>query len=140
MNSLFDRLFIGVLMWVIHDVHIDLNAPLPNTEFWALIFFGSAATLEALICLVIPKFLDGKLCDDMLVLGFVCIIVDAIGCVGYMTQKPSIYFNLTMWVLSYVQWMRLLFVDSDHAISVWNNLVRRAHILGAKLNHSKAHK
>jgi hypothetical protein len=140
MNHRLNRLFVGVLLWLVHDVHAWINAPLPNTRFWALIFFGSAATLEALICLVIPKYLDGKLCDDMLVLGWLCIIVDAAGFAGYMTKNPSIYYNTVMWVISYVQYARLLFVDSDHALSVWNNLVRGAHLLGTKLYHSKAHK
>lgn len=140
MNTWRNRLFVGVILWTVHQIHAEVNAPLPNTQFWALIFFGSAATLEAFICFAIPKYLDGSLCDDMLMLGYVCIIVDAIGCAGYMTKTPSIYYNMIMWGLSYVQWIRLLFVDSDHAIFVWNNLVRSAHSLGAKFNYQKAHK
>jgi hypothetical protein len=140
MNTWRDRLFIGLVLLVSMQIHSEINAPLPNTQFWALIFYGSAATVEALICLVIPKYLEDKLCDDMLILGYVCIIVDAIGFTLYMTKTPSIYYNSTMWVISYVQWCRLLFVDSDHALSVWNNLVRRAHSLGTKLNYQKAHK
>jgi hypothetical protein len=140
MNTWRNRLFVGVVLWAVHQIHANVNAPLPNTQFWALIFFGSAATLEAFICFAIPKYLDGSLCDDMLMLGYICIIVDAIGCAGYMTKTSSIYYNMIMWGLSYGQWVRLLFVDSDHAISVWNNLVRRTYSLGAKLNYQKAYK
>jgi len=131
MNTWRDRLLIGLLLLLFQQVHAEINAPLPNTQFWALIFFGTAATLELYICWAIPKVLEGPLCDDMQVLGTTCIVIDALGFLGYMTKTPSIYYNTIMWGLSYVQWIRLLFVDSDHALSVWNNLVRRPHQVGA---------
>jgi hypothetical protein len=138
MNTWRARLFVGLLLWAVTQCHAWVNAPLPNTRFWALIFFGSAATLEALICLFIPQKLDGQLCDHMLLLGSVCIVVDALGFYAYMTKTPSIYYNTVMGAISYVQYLRLLFVDSDHALSVWNNLVRRAASIGTKLNYQKA--
>jgi hypothetical protein len=138
MNTWRNRLFVGLILLLAQKLHAEVNAPLPNTQGWALIFFGSAATLEGLICTIIPKKLDGQLCDHMLILGLVCVIVDALGFLGYMTKTPSIYYNTVMWGISYAQWLRLLFVDSDHALSVWTALVRRTHSLGAILNHQKA--
>lgn len=138
MNTRRDRLTIGLLLFAVTKLHALVNEPLPNTQFWALIFFGSAATLETLICLFIPRKLDGQLCDHMLLLGCVCIVVDALGFYAYMTKTPSFYYNTVMVVIGYAQYLRLLFVDSDHAFSVWNNLVRRAASIGTKLNYQKA--
>jgi hypothetical protein len=138
MNTWRNRLFVGLLLWAVTEAHALANAPLPNTQFWALIFFGSAATLETLICLLLPRKLEGRLCDHMLLLGGVCIVVDAMGFYAYMTKTPSIYYNTVMGAIGYVQYLRLLFVDSDHALSVWNNLVRRIAPAGAKPNYQKA--
>jgi hypothetical protein len=124
MNTWRDRLFIGIVLFLAQQVHGWANAPLPNTQFWALIFFGSAATIETLICLLLPQRLEGQLCDHMLWLGFACIVVDTLGFFAYMTKTPSIYYNTVMWGLSYAQWIRLLFVDSGHARSLWNSMVR----------------
>lgn len=131
MNTWRDRLLIGLILLLAQRVHAEINAPLPNTQFWALIFYGTAATLEAFIALSVPKVLKGQLCDDMQNLALICIVIDAFGCMAYMQKVPSVYYNTIMWVLSYAQWVRLLFVDSDHARAVWNNLVRRPHLLGA---------
>lgn len=125
MNTWRDRLLVGLLLLLFWKAHAAVNDPLPNTREWALVFFGTAATLEYVIFRAIPKVLDGSLCNDMQNLAYICIIVDALGFIGYMTKTPSIYYNTLMWGLSYVQWVRLLFVDSDHARSIWNNLVRR---------------
>ena len=124
MNTWRDRLLIGLLLLLFQWTWNDVNAPLPNTREFALLFFGGAATLEYLICRAIPKVLDGSLCDDMMVLAYVCIVLDALGFLGYMTKTPSTYYNTVMWGISYVQWARLLFVDSNHAASFWNSLVR----------------
>lgn len=131
MNTWRDRLLVGLLLLLFQRAHGEINAPLPNTEVWALVFFGTAATLELFILKAIPKVLEGSLCDDMQMLSYICIIVDAIGIAAYMTKTPSVYYNTVMWGLSYVQWARLLFVDSDHARSCWNNLVRRHHLVRA---------
>lgn len=131
MNTWRDRLLIGLLLLLFQRAHGEITAPLPNTEAWALIFFGTAATLELFILKAAPKVLNGHLCDDMQMLSYICIIVDAIGFAAYMTQTPSVYYNTVMWGISYVQWARLLFVDSGHARSCWNNLVRRPYFLGA---------
>jgi len=124
MNTWRDRLLIGLLLLLFQRAHAEVNAPLPNTREWALFFFGTAATLEYVICRAIPKVLDGTLCDDMMVLAYMCIALDALGFLGYMTKTPSIYYNTVMWGISYVQWARLLFVDSNHARSFWSSVVR----------------
>lgn len=134
MNTWRDRLLVGLLLLLFQWTHAEINAPLPNTQFWALIFFGSAAALEYLICRALPKVLEGSLCDDMQVLAFVCIAIDALGFLGYMAKTPSIFYNSVMWGLSYVQWVRLLFVDSDHARSIRDSLV-----WGLTTGRAKAH-
>lgn len=124
MNTWRDRLHIGLLLLLFQQVWLEVNAPLPNTREWALFFFGGAATLEYAVCRAMPKVLQGRLCDDMQVLAGVCIAFDALGFLGYMTKTSSFYYNTVMWGLSYVQWARLLFVDSNHARSVWDSVVR----------------
>ena len=132
MNKWHDRLLVGLILWLAQHVHAEVNAPLPNTQPWALFFFGSAAMLEYLICRATPKFLSGRLCDDMMVLAYVCIVLDALGFLGYMTKTPSIYYNTVMWGISYVQWARLLFVDSNHARSFWASTIRSLNFGRAK--------
>lgn len=124
MNTWRDRLLIGLLLLAAQQAHAAVNDPLPNTRAWMLFYFGTAATLEYAICRYLPRKLEGRLCDDMQVMAFVCIVLDALGFLGYMTKTPSIYYNTVMWGISYVQWARLLFVDGDHARSFWNSLVR----------------
>ncbi len=131
MNTWRDRLLVGLILLLVQQAHGEINAPLPNTQFWALIFYGTAATLEAFIALSAPRVLSGQLCDDMQNLALICILVDAFGYMAYMHGIPALYYNTIMWVLSCAQWVRLLFVDSDHARTVWGNLVRRPHLLGA---------
>ena len=124
MNTWRSRLLVGLLLLLFQRAWDEVNAPLPNTREWAFVFFVGAATLEYAVCRALPKVLQGQLCDDMQVLAFVCIVVDALGFLGYMTKTSSFYYNTVMWGLSYVQWARLLFVDSNHARSVWGSVVR----------------
>lgn len=124
MNTWHDRLLIGLLLLLFQQSWNAVNAPLPNTQEWALFFFGGAAALEYAVCRAMPKVLQGRLCDDMQVLAGMCIALDALGFAGYMTKTPSVYYNFLMEVLGYVQWARLLFVDSNYARSVWDSVVR----------------
>lgn len=127
MNTWRDRLLVGLILLLVQQAHADINEPLPNTQFWALIFYGTAGALEALIALSIPKVLNGSLCDDMQNLAIICISMDAIGFMAYSNGIQTLYYNTAMWVLSCSQWVRLIFVDSDHARTVGTNLVRRSH-------------
>lgn len=124
MNTWQNRLAIGLLLLAAQLGWNWVNAPLPNTRVWAAVFFCGAALLEYGICRALPRFLQGRLCDDMQVLAGVCIVLDAFGFLGYMTKTSSVYYNFLMEVLGYVQWARLLFVDSNHARSVWGSVVR----------------
>lgn len=124
MNTWQSRLLIGLLLLLFQWAWNDLNAPLPNTPEWATVFFCGAALLEYAVCRAMPRILQGRLCDDMQILAGCCIVLDALGFLGYMTKTSSVYYNHLMWGLSYVQWARLLFVDSNHARSVWGSVVR----------------
>lgn len=137
MNTWQSRALVAALLWLFQRAHAEVNAPLPNTREWALVFFCSAGLLEYAVCCALPRVLQGRLCDDMLLLGAVCIAVDAAGFAGYMTKTPSVYYNTVMWGLSYVQWARLLFVDSNHARSVWDSVVRGI-AAGREANYFKA--
>lgn len=134
MNTWRDRLLVGLLLLLFQQSWNAANAPLPNTPEWAFFFFAGAAALEYTVCRVLPKFLQGRLCDDMQILAGLCIFLDACGFLGYMTKTSSVYFNFLMGVLGYVQWARLLFVDSNHARSVWDSVVRSVTPRRSKVN------
>lgn len=72
-----------------------------------------------------PALLNGRCCDDSETLCFVSICANLTGWLLYMAYALPIYFNVFMWSLTYVQFIRLLFVDDDHVASFWNYLVRR---------------
>ncbi len=96
-----------------------------------LIFHGGAALADLALIHCAPAFLSGPACDDTQTLCLISIVANFIGWLLYLAFFSPIYYDLFMWVLGYVQSMRLLIVDSDDANPVGVHMVRGSYHLGA---------
>lgn len=121
----------GLLMALLLWGHANATANLPNSTAGMFVFHGSAALLDAMLLLVNPALLGGRLCDDMEVLLMASIIANALGWALYLAYAPPILYNAFMWALSVVQWLRLLYVDRHDANRLGFNLVRGRNYHGA---------
>lgn len=107
------RLLTGLAFLLAIDVHQYCTADLPNTPGGMLLFHGSAAAVDLLLLFAVPRFVSGRLCDDMESLCLASILVNFVGFLAYMAYAPPTVYNVLSWSLSYVQWGRLLLVDGD---------------------------
>lgn len=91
---------------------------------------------------VCGKMTSGKLCDDMQVFCLLSIIINFIGWILYLAPAPPATYNLLMAVVTYVQFIRLLLVDSRYDSDVnpvGLHLVRSRYRLGSESHHKEAH-
>lgn len=125
MNTWLDRvltaLLFGATMWL-HEVCLDGK---PNTPLGLLIFHGSAAAVDLALLRSVPFLLKGKLCDDMELLCWLSIAVNFMGWILYMAYAPPYFYNTIQWLLSVIQWGRLLIVDGNNVNRMGLHLVRR---------------
>lgn len=144
MNGWRSRLTLGALFWVAIQAHGIFTGPLPNTDFGMLVFHGTAALVDLLLLTCAPRFIDGRLCDDIQALCLASIVGNALGWAMYLANAPPDIFNTLMWGLSYVQWGRLLIVDDADDVDIAGrmgvHLVCRPHFVGAQYYSQEAFK
>ncbi len=139
MTSWRARLTFAAVLLAAIQVHGFATESLTNTPDGMFVFHVSAACVDLFLLYGAPKFLFGRLCDDMQTFCFVSIVVNFLGWLAYLAYAPPIYYNVFMWGLSYVQWARLLLVDSHDANYLGINLVRSANNRRGKFNVGEAY-
>jgi hypothetical protein len=100
-----------------------------------LLFHGSAALVDSMILLIVPRILQGRLLDRTQYLLIASVLGNFAGWLLYMGYAPPGIYDGYMWALTVAQIGCLLFTDRPHADSPWLDLVRhRARIGGG--NHT----
>lgn len=113
MNGWRSRLSVAVLIALAWFIHSQATIGIPNTPTGLLIFHGSAAATDLLLLYLVPRFVSGPLCDDMQLLCLLSIVANFAGWVAYLAYFPPVFYNVFMWGLAHVQFLRLLLVDHD---------------------------
>lgn len=132
MNSLTARLSMALLLVMVQQCHAAMTGSLPNTVDGMLVFHWSAALFDAALLSCAPLLLLGRLCDDLEALCLLSMVGNALGWALYLAYAPPVIYNMLMTGLSYVQWIRLFYVDRDDANRPMGpDLVRRPALLGA---------
>lgn len=142
MNGWRSRLLLGLLFYSVGWAHDEIAYPWPNTREWMLAYHGSASMLDLLLLFACGKLASGKLCDDMQVFCLLSIIINFSGWILYLAYVPPATYNLLMAAVTYVQFIRLLLVDSRYDSDVnpmGLHLVRSRYWLGAESHHKEAH-
>lgn len=114
------------------QLHSIITESWDNTPLWMTVFYGSAAAFDLFILQSIPRFISGQLCDDMQTLCLVSIVINFIGWIAYMAYAPPVFYNMTMWGLTYVQLGRLLYVDYHDVNNLGSHLVSSPNFMGKK--------
>lgn len=125
-NSWHKRIFTLLLFVVAMYIHAYSMDDVENTPMGMLVFHGSAGLVDLTLLYAVPMLLKGKLCDDMQMLCFFYIGLNFAGWLLYMAYAPPVIYNTTAWVLTYIQWGRLLVTDETNANHMGRNLVRRS--------------
>ena len=123
------RVLAAVLIFLVMQAHQEVMKDILNNPIWMLVFHGSAALCDLMLIYSLPSILSGELCKHMETLCLTSIVGNALGWFAYMAYAPPDIYNYSMWVLSYIQWGRLLMVDSDDPYFMGRNMVRSAHIV-----------
>jgi hypothetical protein len=97
---------------IVHSVFMSAVA---NTNLGMFEFHASAACFDLMLLKSAPRLIGGRLCGDMQALFLASIIANFVGWIAYTAYAPPIYYNGFMWLLTYVQWARLLLVDRNGA-------------------------
>lgn len=118
------RIAAGMLFYAAMVLHEICTVDLPNSPIGMFVFHGSAALVDLILLYAVPALLAERLCDDMQTLCLVSIVVNFVGWIAYMAYAPPIFYNVISWSLAYVQWGRLLLVDSDDVNHLGFHLVR----------------
>lgn len=122
------RLATGLLIYAVMRAHGLLTDDVPNTPYGMLIFHGSAALCDLMLICSIPLFLHGELCNHMEALCIASIAGNTFGWFAYMAYAPPDIYNSLMWVITFLQWGRLLMIDSDDPFDMGRFMVRGNHI------------
>lgn len=133
MNSWRARWWMFALITGVPIAHALATASLPNTPEAMLLFHGSAALLDCLLLVIVPKLLGGQLRDHTQWLLVASACGNFAGWVLYMKYAPPIYYNWSMWLLTIIQWVRLVIPD-HHADNPWFDLVRHRDRVGSGHN------
>ena len=124
MNGWRSRLFAGLLIALGWYIHSKATSGLPNTPYGMLAFHGSAFTVDLFLLYCMPRFVTGRICDDMQFLCLLSIVVNFAGWIAYLAYVSPVYYNTFMWGLAHVQAIRLLIVDDDTTHTSRVHLVR----------------
>lgn len=123
------RLFSGLAFYLIASLHQHIYQDVfKNTPDKMLLYHASAALADLVIIHLARYTLTGAVRGDIQRLNLCAIIVNFIGWVAYLAYASPATYNLTIMVLGYVQYIRLLWADQDASNTVGLPLVRRDHL------------
>lgn len=134
LNSWQSRALFALALWLANTAHRDLVADVSNTPLGMFAYHGSAALFDLALLMCAPLLLSGRLCDDLQALCLASIVINFLGWIAYLAYAPPSLYNWMIWCCSYVQWVRLLFMDRHDADRVGFGLVPGADSWRRKLH------
>lgn len=139
MNSWRKRAATAVLFAAFMLGHSWLTSGTPNTEHGLLVFHGSAFAAEAVVMVLCPLLLEGRLCSHMQYSCFASMTLNAVGWAAYMLYLPGSFYNWAAWTLTAAQFIRLTLPDAFNGLfSIWKPVFRRGSPMGKALPSPKA--
>ena len=119
MNGWRSRFLLIAVFMATAEIHakVMIALALPPTDEAGALFFGTAAAVDWLLLYSAPRLISGRLCDDIQTSCIVSMIVNFAGFCGYMAYTPPLLYYMAIKGVTYVQYLRLLFVgryDADH--------------------------
>jgi hypothetical protein len=120
----FDRITIGVIIWVIQSAHQHAVQGVENTPFGMLLYHGFASLADFAIIVVVANCLKGKLSFHLQCLNLCAMVANAIGWFAYLAYLPPDLYNTTIAGLGYVQFLRIIWISRDDPDYPWTRVVR----------------
>lgn len=123
MNTWRQRSCLLVVLFCAARVHDFVMLGCPNTPAWMLAYHGSAGAVDLLLLYCAPFFISERLCDDIQATCIASIVVNFVGFCAYMAYAPPSYYNALIEGLSYVQFLRLLYMGRFDVDYHWRAMV-----------------
>ena len=94
-------------------------------------YYASAALFDALIVLSLKLFGNNQLVFDLQDINYAAIVLHAVGFLMYVAYLPPYGYNIRLYALIIIQWLRLLWVGPNDERSIVDNcsfsMVRHRH-------------
>ena len=135
-----DRFAVALAIGAIALLHRAVFGAVENSPAGMLWYHGGAALFDGATIVIAAHALQGQLSYDMQRLGICAMIVNFMGWLAYLAYLPPAPYNAAIVALSYVQWVRLLWIGRHDANHLGRDLVRWDHSGGTKLHFTEAHK
>lgn len=128
MNPLRARIALLLLFWGSAKVFDALITARPPGEYWDMVYFGSAATIDWMMYRASGRFLAGDLLRDVEALCIASIVTNALGFALYMADSPPSIYNWIIKGINYVLAIRLTIMGGGDVLNGfdWRGLVRGA--------------
>jgi len=117
MNGWRSRLLLIAAFFLAAKAHDLIMLGCANTPQMMAIYHGSAGTVDLLLLYVAQHHISGRLCDHIQASCIASVIINFVGYRLYMAYSPPDFYNYLIAGLSYVQYLRLLYVgrhDADY--------------------------
>ena len=117
MNGYRSRISLLIIFAIAAWIHTQVTLSLPNTPEAMIVYHGSAGAVDWFLLYSAPRLISGRLCDDIQASCIASIIINFAGFCAYMAYAPPDIYNYLIAGVSYVQYLRLLYVgryDADH--------------------------
>jgi len=117
MNGWRSRLLLIAAFFLAAKVHDLIMLGCANTPQMMAIYHGSAGAVDLLLLYVAQHHISGRLCDHIQASCIASVIINFVGYRLYMAYSPPDFYNYLIAGLSYVQYLRLLYVgrhDADY--------------------------
>jgi len=124
-NTRRERLYVFLAMSLLQVAHQYLFGDLPNTDEGMLLYHGAAALADFYLIYVASEFLTGELGLQIQCLSLASMVTNAFGYFAYVQYVSHWFYDLTMWGVSGVLIIKLLWipshVDTFSCGMVWNS-------------------
>jgi hypothetical protein len=124
-----------LLLALVIVLHTHAVSSVENSPAGMLVYHGSAMLGDYALFRIVPFALRGALCDDLQSLFFASMVINLMGWLAYVAYVSPVFYDTAIAAVTYAQYARLLLVDSDDALSLWDRMVRGLHI-GRASTHS----
>lgn len=117
MNGLRHRLLLVAAFFIAAKIHDWLMLDCANTPEVMLAYYGSAGAIDLFLLWIAQHHISGRLCDHIQATCIASVVINYVGYSLYMAYSPPDIYNFLIAGLSYVQYLRLIYVgrhDADY--------------------------
>jgi hypothetical protein len=117
MNGWHSRLILVAAFFLAARMHDWIMLNCANTPEMMAIYHGSAGAVDLFLLYLAQHRISGRLCDHIQASCIASVVINFVGYRLYMAYFPPDIYNLLIGTLSYVQYLRLLYVgrhDADY--------------------------